>query len=159
MAGSNRSKLSPQAASEDATGGQVVFEQALIDLETVCARILDTRFADAHDYDERLRIQQHFKNIVTPVSLALAECKGPRQFHNHFKHADNVEALLVPAENPPPLDILADACADALRQCQKKLVGLHDADLLTNQQHLEHALRAFLLRHGNFKVKQKELID
>jgi hypothetical protein len=158
MVTSNRTKLQHQAASAQRADEQEIFEQALIDLETVCARILDMQLADAYDYDERLQIQQHFKNIVTPVSLALSECKGPRQFHNHYKHNEDDNAVLEPASNPPPLDILAETCAIALKQCQKKLASLHDDDFIAALHDLEHTLRAFLLRHGYYKVKQKDLV-
>ncbi len=133
-----------------------VFEQTLLALETVCARILDTRFAAVDEYSDRLEIQQRFKNIVTPVSLALGECKGPRRFHYHYRHTNGNDEALEPAANPPPLDMLAQTCADALKQCQKKLLGLHEPDLCDNQQALEHALRAFLLRYRHFKIKEKE---
>lgn len=133
----------------------VQFEQVLIALEAICARILDMRIADAHDYNERLQIQQHFKNIVTPVSLALSECKGPRRFHHHFKHNENSEELLEPAANPPALDVLSETCTEALKHCNKKLVSMQDEEFVANRNELEHALRNFVLHHRNFKLKQE----
>ncbi|MFO0389073.1 MAG: hypothetical protein ACK502_05055 [Alphaproteobacteria bacterium] len=156
MVTSNRSKPEHVATPVHKPDERMIFEQALIDLETVCARILDMQLADAHDYGERLQIQQHFKNIVTPVSLALSECKGPRHFHNHYKHSENVDDLLEPAANPPALDVLAETCADAMRQCQKKLVSIHDDDFVSYLHDFEHALRTFMLRHGYYKAKQKK---
>lgn len=140
------------SVQQDESRAQTLFEQPLMQLEAICARILETRFADAHEYSERLQIQQHFKNIVTQVSLALAECKGPRRFHYHYRHSDDNDAPLEPADNPPALDILAEACTVALNQCKKKLIGLHDSDLIAYQQQLEHSLRNFLLRYRNFKI-------
>lgn len=151
----NNVRLSTDSDAFDDNAEQIQLEQVMITLETICARILDMRIADARDYNERLQIQLHFKNIVTPVSLALAECKGPRHFHQHFKHSDDPEERLEPAANPPALDVLSETCTQALKHCQKKLANLHDEDFIENYNELEHALRNFVLHHRNFKLKQE----
>jgi hypothetical protein len=115
---------------------------ALLDLEEVCARLLEKRFA-VRDDSERMYWQQRFKNIVTPISLALAEIRGPRRFHHHYRHdADNDDVLLPVLENP--LEILARACEHALRESDRKLSGIHDDDLVAAQRLLEKALNRFL---------------
>ncbi|MEQ1705514.1 MAG: hypothetical protein ABL867_06020 [Rickettsiales bacterium] len=116
--------------------------EALLDLEEVCARMLEKRFA-IRDDSERMYWQQRFKNIVTPVSLALSEIRGPRRFHHHYRHdADNDDVLLPVLENP--LEILARACEHALYESNRKLSGIHDEDLILAQRRLEKALNNFL---------------
>lgn len=119
---------------------------ALLDLEEVCARLLEKRFA-VRDDSERMYWQQRFKNIVTPVSLALAEIRGPRRFHHHYRHDENNEDVLLPVlENP--LEILARACEHALCESGKKLSGIHDSDMMAAQRRLEKALNKFLYHLG-----------
>lgn len=115
---------------------------ALLDLEEVCARLLEKRFA-MRDDSERMYWQQRFKNIVTPVSLALAEIRGPRRFHHHYRHDTDNDGVLLPVlENP--LEIVARACEHALRESDRKLSGIHDEDLMAAQRMLEKALNKFL---------------
>ncbi len=119
---------------------------ALLDLEEVCARLLEKRFA-VRDDSERMYWQQRFKNIVTPVSLALAEIRGPRRFHHHYRHDENNDDVLLPVlENP--LEILARACEHALYESGRKLSGIHDDDLMVAQRRLEKALNKFLHHLG-----------
>lgn len=116
--------------------------EALLDLEEVCARLLEKRFAIREDSD-RMYWQQRFKNIVTPVSLALAEIRGPRRFHHHYRHdSDDDDVLLPVLENP--LEILARACEHALHESDRKLSGIHDGDFVAAQRRLEKALNNFL---------------
>ncbi len=116
--------------------------EALLDLEEVCARMLEKRFA-IRDDSERMYWQQRFKNIVTPVSLALAEIRGPRRFHHHYRHdTDNDDVLLPVLENP--LEILARACEHALDESDRRLSGIHDEDLIVAQRRLEKVLNNFL---------------
>src|SRR5205085_662405 len=86
------------------------FEQALLSLENACMRILESHYANGRQDTERLYWQQRFKNIVTPVSLALAECKGPRRFHYHYRHRADDASVLHPVLEPSPLDTLAQVC-------------------------------------------------
>lgn len=117
-------------------------DESLLVLEDVCMRLLDTRFA-IRDDSERMYWQQRFKNIVTPVSLALAEVRGPRRFHHHYRHDADDDTLMLPVlENP--LEMLAHTCEHALKESNKKLSGVHDDDLIAAQRRLERALNNFL---------------
>jgi hypothetical protein len=119
--------------------------RALVALEGVCMRMLESRFsADRRDV-ERLYWQQRFKNIVTPVSLALAETKGPRQFHHHYRHSDADDSVLTPVLEDP-FETLAQVCKEALRHCQQDLVGIEDDSIIDRRDRLEGALRIFLMR-------------
>lgn len=123
------------------------FEQALLSLEGVCARILQSRFPDHRQYSEQLYWQQKLKNITTPISLALAEYKGPRRFHNHYRHREDDEAVLTPVLESP-IDMLAQVCLHALEDC-RSLVGVVQApDFSRNRDMLEQALQYFL---GNYR--------
>lgn len=126
-------------------------EQALMSLEGVCVRILDARFGGG-DID-RLTWQQRFKNIVTPVSLALVEYKGPRRFHYHYRHREDDDSILHPVLEPAPIDLLAQVCAHALSECQGKLVGIRDGDIVKYERLLETALSTFLSRYRQYKLK------
>lgn len=127
------------AAQDDANPA---LNEALINLEEVCASLLEKRFA-VRDDSERMYWQQRFKNIVTPISLALAEVRGPRRFHHHYRHDKNDDNVLHPVlENP--LQMLAHTCEKALKESNVKLSGIHDDDLVTAQRKLERALSNFL---------------
>ena len=130
---------------------ELSLHEPLIELEDICARLLETRFATRDD-SERMYWQQRFKNIVTPVSLALAEIRGPRRFHHHYRHdADDDSKLLPVLENP--IDMLAHACEYALQQSSKKLSGIHDDDLIAAQRVLERSLNNFLLKYQQYQQK------
>ena len=125
-------------------------DKSLLMLESVCARLLETRFPIGDD-SERMVWQQQLKNIVTPLSLALAEIKGPRQFHNHYRHDVNDDTILKPVlENP--IDMLAHACEKALHDVSIKLNVVHDADLVSAQNQLEKILRKFLTDYTEQKT-------
>lgn len=142
-----KQSLSQQAAPANARYSAM--EHSLVKLENVCMRILDSSFAEQGGDTERLYWQQRFKNIVTPVSLALAEYKGPQRFHYHYRH--NGDDSLHPVPGPDPLDLVAQVCADALLSCQSKLVGLRDADLMDNERMIEQALIHFLVRYQKLR--------
>ena len=126
------------------------FEHAILALENNCLSVLDSQFADNRDDVEGRYWQQIFINIATPVSLALMECKGPRHFHYHYKHRVEDESILHPVlENP--VDMLAMVCEDALKSCQKYLVGIQDRAIVKSGQMLESALRSFLMSYSAFK--------
>ena len=121
------------------------FEMALLALENSCLRIFDVRPADRDDTDG-LYWQQRLKNIATPVSLALAECKGPRKFHYHYRHRADDSSVLHPVlENP--MDTLAQVCRDTLGACRTQLVGIQDANLNRARNMFETTLQTFLVRH------------
>jgi hypothetical protein len=120
-------------------------EHALSHLENMCLLVLEGNFTHGKQDEDRLYWQQKLKNIAKPVSLALAECRGPRVFHQHYRHsAANLEQLqpvLTPA-----LDALAFVCERALRQCEE-MVGVKGALLIENKTMLERSLRRFLTTH------------
>lgn len=118
-------------------------EQALMSLESVCLTIREGDFTHGREDEDRHYWQQRLKNITTPVSLALAECKGPRHFHNYYKHRDDDNAALEPTAGPAPIVMLAWTCEKALHACED-LVGAKGGLILENKQMLERALRRFL---------------
>jgi hypothetical protein len=128
------------------------FEHSLMTLESVCLNVMESRFASNRNDLDGLYWQRRFKNIVTPVSLALAEYRGPRRFHFHYRHRKDDESILHPVmENP--LDTVAQVCKSALRQCQIDLVGIPDAAIGRKGRLLETALRAFLKRYAEHKAR------
>lgn len=128
-----------QAVTED---NAALLEKSLLVLEDVCQRLLVTSFAERDDSD-RMYWQQRFKNIVTHVSLALAEVRGPRVFHQHYRHDENDSSIMLPVLEDP-YEMLAHACENALEESSRKLTGVHDADLIAAQRRLEKALNNFL---------------
>jgi len=125
-------------------------EQAMGGLENTCMQILYGE--DGASDSERMYWQQRFKNIATPVSLALNEYKGPRRFHYHYRHRDDDEAVLRPVMEPSPIDMLAQVCEYSLAECHAKLVGIRDERMLKTQRILEHALQIFLQRYREYKA-------
>ncbi len=121
-------------------------DETLLVLEDVCADLMENNFIQNGDSD-RIYWQQRFENIVTPISLALAEVRGPRRFHHHYRHDKSDDSVLLPVlENP--IELLAHACKYALNESNKKLVGIHDTNLLAVQRRLEIALNSFLLEYN-----------
>lgn len=145
-----RKKQSPLSQPEY-TDVSPLFEQSLLSLESVCLRILESRFAKARDDIDGLTWQQRFKNIATPISLALRECKGPRRFHHHYRHRKDNDAVLHPVMEDP-VDTLAQVCEQALEACQNDLVGIDD-NFIAARRSLEHALQLFLLRYKKYKIR------
>ena len=149
--GTKARKKQSTLSQPEYTDSSPLFEQCLLSLESVCLRILESRFATKDDIDAHT-CEQRFKNIVTPVSLALRECKGPRRFHHHYRHRKDNDAVLHPVmENP--VDMLAQVCEQALDACRKELVGVYDKNFVNARRSLEHALQIFLLRHAKYKTK------
>lgn len=132
-----------------------LFEQPLLALESACMRILESRFAGARDDIDGLYWQQRFKNIATPISLVLREYKGPRRFHNHYRHRADDDSILHPVLEDP-LDMLAQVCAQALDACRNDLVGIYNENLIRQRRLLEHALQMFLLRYNKFKARKSK---
>lgn len=128
------------------------FEQSLLSIENVCMRILEGRFTSGRDDVDSLYWQQRFKNIATPVSLALREYRGPRRFHNHYRHRADDETILHPVMEDP-LDMLAHVCDHALTACRNDLVGVYNEKLTKYRRMLEHSLQMFMLRYKKYKIK------
>lgn len=118
-------------------------QQALLALENICLKVRNCSFASSKSDIDALTWQRTFKNIVTPVSIALSECKGPRRFHYHYKHREDDEQILKPVE-PDAFDVLAHACEVALERCRVELVGIDDDRIAKKARALEYALADFL---------------
>ena len=128
-------------------------ESAILSLENACLTVLDAPFAEDYQNTESQFWRHIFMNIATPVSLALMESKGPRHFHYHYRHRPEDASILHPVlENP--VDMLAQVCKDALKQCQKQLVGIQDNATAKRARILELALQNFIASHGKFKAKK-----
>lgn len=128
-------KISPSAQAA---------ERAILALEDICLKVQNCSFAEGKYDTEGLTWQRTFKNIITPVSIALSECKGPRRFHFHYKHRADDDSVLSPVE-PDACDVLFHACEIALERCQRELVGIHDEKIARKARALEHALSDFIL--------------
>lgn len=137
----------PSSPPKPRAGQRQSLEQSLLTLDSACMHILDSQFVHDREDMDGLVWQRRFKNIVTPVSLALSECKGPRHFHNHYKHKKDDDSVLTPVLEDP-VECLAQVCRSALTQCQNDFAGLQDARMNKNRAMLEQALRAFLAAHS-----------
>jgi hypothetical protein len=145
-AGKKQSSLSKKDAIP---AGDRDFEHSLMILENVCFLVMNTQFFEGRNDVEGRTWQERFINIATPVSLALAEYKGPRHFHYHYRHSPTNDAVLQPVlENP--VDTLAHACQVALNACRNDLVGIQDAVMLETKTMLEQALGAFLQQYEHY---------
>lgn len=90
--------------------------RAVLRLEDACFAVLDDHpEAVAFDHETREQAGQ-LKNIATPLSLALRECKGPRRFHYHYRHDPEDYDTLTPVAGPSPYATLARVCRQALRR-------------------------------------------
>ncbi len=114
--------------------------ESLMALENTCAGILEAGFSGDREDVESLSAHQRLKNIAKSVSLALGECKGPRHFHQHYRHREHDESVLYPVLDDP-LKTLALAVQSALKGCQSLVV--HDVKTLKMQSRFESALRQF----------------
>lgn len=127
----------PQSSPVD-----VSFERALMALEDICLDIKDGQFTHGKEDIDRLYWQQKLKNIAVPVSLALAEYKGPRVFHHHYKHAgENSETLTPVLESSR--DNLVKVCKRAVAMCED-LNGMKGSKLLDEKLRLCRALKGLL---------------
>jgi hypothetical protein len=150
-----RKKQSSLSQTPPILGDSPAFEQSLLGLESVCLRILESRFTKAKDDIDGMYWQQRFKNVATPISIALRECKGPRRFHHHYRHNKDDDSVLHPVmENP--LATLAHVCEEALIACQSDLVGVYDDNFIRARRSLEHALQIFLLRYKKYQSKAEK---
>lgn len=141
-------KQIPLAKTPTKAGRARDLEQSLLSLESACMVIMDSQFIHDRDDMDGMVWQRRFKNIVTPVSLALSEYKGPRRFHYHYKHREDDDTVLHPVMEDP-LERLAQVCQSALTECQNNFAGLQDSEINDNREMLEQALRKFLLRYKN----------
>lgn len=125
-------------------------EQATLDLEDAVFSVLDAHKGYAfHDVDF-LYWDRKLKNVATPISLALSECKGPRQFHFHYRHDPKDTDKMIPVLESP-LHTLAKVCRDALIRCNE-MVGMIDRSVIVNKIRLEQALRGFISKYNDAAV-------
>ena len=117
-------------------------EATLVDLEDAVITVLDAHKGHAfHDVDY-LYWDRKLKNIATPISLALSECKGPRSFHYHYRHDPENNDEMIPVMESP-LTMLLKVCRNALIRCND-MVGLTDKNVIINKIRLEQSIRAFI---------------
>lgn len=141
--GTKTLKKQPSSPHEAARQLDRELEQALMALEDACMMIREGDFTHGRDDEDRIYWQQRLKNITTPISLALNEYKGPRVFHNHYRHRETETEALQPVAGPLPIVMLAEVCVKALHMCED-FVGAKGSQILENRKMLEIALRRFL---------------
>lgn len=147
-----RKKQSSLSKNDTVPTGDREFENSLMTLENACFMVMDGQWAENRNDMEGRTWHERFINIANPVSLALAEYKGPRHFHYHYRHSPKDDAVLQPVlENP--VDMLAKACRHALSACQSELVGLRDPAMLESRGMLEQALQGFLAQYEDYRLK------
>ena len=116
------------------------FEKALMALEDICLEIKDGQFTHGKEDIDRLFWQQKLKNITMPLSLALAEYKGPRVFHHHYIH--DASGAEIPVMESARSNLVA-ACERANQMCED-LFGMKGSKLLEERSRLCKALRGVL---------------
>jgi hypothetical protein len=120
-------------------------EQVIMELEDAVFDVLHATKGHAfHDVDF-LYWNRRLKNIATPISMALAEYRGPRRFHEHYRHDPDNYDTLQPVAGPSPMMTLMRVCREALTDCADT-TGLQDAENRNCRDQLEHALRQVLHR-------------
>ncbi len=152
--GTKARKKQPALSAEAgvASADEHQFQVSLLSLENACMRILDSEYAEGRRDTEHLYWQQRLMNIAKPVSLALAEYKGPRHFHHHYRRRADDESIFHPVlENAA--DMLAQVCQDALKSCRSQLVGIQDEKMTRTCGMFENALQGFLMRCKEYKDK------
>jgi hypothetical protein len=112
-------------------------------LENACVQILDRQFVQEREDVETMVFQRKLKNIVTRISLALRECKGPRHFHHHYKHREDDDQILTPVLDDP-METLAHVCHSALSESQNGFTGAVGGVFMADRRILEKALKDFI---------------
>ncbi len=115
----------------------------MLSLEAVCAEISGSAATCEREDVEALVWQRKLKNIASKLSLALSECKGPRHFHQHYKHRADDDSILTPVLDDP-LETLKLTCRSALAECQSGFGGLQDPILSADIRVLEREIKVFL---------------
>lgn len=118
-------------------------EQAIMALENACVQILDRQFVQEREDVETMVFQRKLKNIVTRISLALRECKGPRHFHHHYKHREDDDQILTPVLDDP-METLVHVCHSALSESQNGFTGAVGGVFMADRRILEKALKDFI---------------
>lgn len=122
-------------------------EQAVMDLEDAVHTVLQHDKGHAFHDVEFLYWNRKLKSAATQISLALAEYRGPRRFHYHYRHDPKDYDALYPVAGPAPMVTLTRVCREALTQCSE-MVGIGDRHALSARDTLEQALRLFISRCG-----------
>lgn len=130
-------KKQPATSVSDPT-----FDRALMQLENICFEIINGQFTHGRDDTDRLYWQQKLKNLAVPLSLALAECKGPRVFHHHYKHDKKDADVMVPVMESSRENLIK-ACERASHHCDD-MTGMKGSKLLEERALLCKAIRAVL---------------
>ncbi len=136
----------PRASFTKATPkatGIPTHERAIMALEAACVQLLDAQFTSEREDVESLLVQRKLKNIVSRISLALRECKGPRHFHQHYRHREEDDSVLTPVLDDP-LETLSQVCQSALAECQCGFSGVDSRQLAADIRLLERAIRHYL---------------
>lgn len=132
-----------QPATEQKPANDIVFERSLMALEDICLDIRDGQFTHGREDIDRLYWQQRLKNLAMPISLALAEYKGPRVFHHHYKHKESDEEILTPVMESAR-DNLISVCQRALNECEN-LNGMKGSKLVEEKNLLCKTLRQAII--------------
>jgi hypothetical protein len=128
---------------QPATASGAQFERALMELEDICQDIQTGQFTHGKEDIDRLYWQQKLKNLAMPISLALAEYKGPRVFHHHYKHKESDEQVLTPVLESSR-DNLVNACTRALHECEN-MNGMKGSKLVEEKRLFCKSLRQVLI--------------
>lgn len=134
------SKKQPASLPRDSASQS--FDRALMQLENICFEISHGDFTHGREDMDRIYWQQKLKNIAMPLSLALAEHKGPRVFHHHYKHDEKNADVLVPVMESARENLIK-ACERASHQCDD-MTGMKGSKLLEERALLCKAIRAVL---------------
>ena len=134
--------ISPLSGTLDDLSVTRKLEQSILDLEDAVLTVLDAHKGHAfHDVDF-LYWDRKLKNIATPISLALSECKGPRMFHYHYRHDRDDAEKMIPVMESPVITLLK-VCRNSLIRCND-MVGSVDQTVIVNKIRLEQSIRAFI---------------
>lgn len=132
----------PNVLLEEDIGVTRKLEQSLLDLEDAVMTVLDAHKGHAfHDVDF-LYWDRKLKNVATPISLALSECRGPRNFHYHYRHDPADDEKMIPVMESPVATLLK-VCRNALIRCSD-MVGVVDKSVVINKIRLEQSMRGFI---------------
>lgn len=146
-----------QPTPQDAAGAETFLrnlDHAVLDLEDAVFCALDINKERMIGDSEERYWDRQLKSIATPVSLALAEYRGPRRMHLEYSKDTPHHLVTLPISGEAPLSLLARVCFDSLKRCQQ-MDGVHDALVNSTKDELEHALRMFLYHYQRYLPGQR----
>lgn len=142
-AGHKLAKPESKTARDDFPAPGASLSRAVMELEDACLTVLVEQ-PESPSFEPETRNQcGTLKNIATPLSLALRECKGPRRFHYHYRHDPEDYDTLTPVAGPSPYVVLARLCEKTLDRLRDFHV-VDDAELRREIAQLQHAAQDFL---------------